>query len=254
LLLLPGDRQGYVLDDVGAFYPFGADGLPPALPAWPRPTVAISGRADGPSGYTVASDGAVYPFGGAPNAAAKATGFTGRDIELRPAPSGYVLDGFGGLHPFGGAPPARVTATWPGWDIARGVALNPDGNGGYVLDGWGGLHPFAVGSASLPPSRTATAWPGWDIARAVTLTGANAGFTVDGYGATHGFGGAAGSGSWYWGGTDLVAGAEADRAGHGWVVYVDRWGGLHTSPEPTPAVETTAYWPGWSIARDVALT
>ena len=343
LLLLPGDRRGYVLDDVGALYAFGADGLPPALPAWPRPTVAIAGRADGPSGYTIASDGAIYPFGGAPNAATKVGGFNARDIELRPAPSGYVLDGFGGLHPFNGAPPvtssagwpgwdiarravvradgagyvldgwggihpfgtsaapappapaggaswpgwdiardlvllndragagyvldgfgglhafggapaARVTATWPGWDIARGVALNPDGNGGYVLDGWGGLHPFAVGTAPLPPPRSATAWPGWDIARAVTLTGANAGFTVDGYGATHGFGGAAGSGSWYWGGTDLVAGAEADRAGHGWVVYVDRWGGLHTSPEPTPAVETTAYWPGWSIARDVALT
>src|SRR5439155_12890199 len=33
---------------------------------------------------------------------------------------------------------------WPGWDIARGVAVRLDGTGGLVLDGWGGLHPFAL--------------------------------------------------------------------------------------------------------------
>ena len=123
-----------------------------------------------------------------------------------------------------------------------------------MLDGYGALHPFAVGFGPAPPARSSASWPGWDIARAVASTAPGAGFTVDGYGGTHGFGGASGTGSWYWGGTDLVAGAEADRAGRGWVVYLDRWGGVHTSPEAAPGVETTAYWPGWSIARDVGLS
>jgi hypothetical protein len=36
----------------------------------------------------------------------------------------------------------RQPAYWSGWDIARAVAMRPDGRGGYLLDGYGGLHPF----------------------------------------------------------------------------------------------------------------
>ena len=40
-----------------------------------------------------------------------------------------------------GAPDAGPTL-WPGWEIARAVAVRADGVSGYVLDGYGGLHPF----------------------------------------------------------------------------------------------------------------
>ena len=39
---------------------------------------------------------------------------------------GYsVLDGFGGVHRFGSAPAVSGTPYWPGWNIARDVALLP---------------------------------------------------------------------------------------------------------------------------------
>ncbi|CAN5600943.1 hypothetical protein BH20ACT2_BH20ACT2_21850 [soil metagenome] len=56
--------------------------------------------------------------------------------QAPPAPSrGYVLDGWGGVHPYGGAPRLATSSYWPGWDIARGLAISADGLGGYVLDG-----------------------------------------------------------------------------------------------------------------------
>jgi hypothetical protein len=78
---------------------------------------------------------------------------------------------------------------WPGWDIARGVALLPDGSGGYVLDGWGGLHPFALGDNPTPPRATSSRyWRGTDAARgiAISLDG-QAGYVIDGYGALYPF-------------------------------------------------------------------
>src|ERR1035437_4935019 len=54
---------------------------------------------------------------------------------------GVVLDGNGVLHPFGAASVAAGSAPqWPGWNIARAVALRPDGTGGWTLDGFGGVH------------------------------------------------------------------------------------------------------------------
>lgn len=65
---------------------------------------------------------------------------------------GYSLNGDGTLSAFGGAPAATQTGhQWPNWQIARGVAILPDGTGGYVLDGWGGIHPFAIGGNPMPP-------------------------------------------------------------------------------------------------------
>ncbi len=55
--------------------------------------------------------------------------------------------------------------SWPGWDIARGIAVRQGARGGYILDGWGGIH--SVGKA--PPLQASAYWPGWDIARAIAL-------------------------------------------------------------------------------------
>ena len=55
---------------------------------------------------------------------------------------------------------------WPGWNIARGVAVLPDGSGGYVLDGWGGLYPLGLNGHPAAPQATNTPyWPRWDVAR-----------------------------------------------------------------------------------------
>ena len=90
-----------------------------------------------------------------------------------------MLDGYGGIHPFGLAltgpstvRPAPITGapSWPGWDIARSIAILPNGTGGYVLDGFGGLHPFGIGGHAAPPVPAGTPyWLGWDIARSVAL-------------------------------------------------------------------------------------
>ena len=55
---------------------------------------------------------------------------------------GSVLDGWGGVHPFGHAHFAtKPVAYWRGWDVARGIAVDGNGNGD-VIDAYGGLHPF----------------------------------------------------------------------------------------------------------------
>jgi hypothetical protein len=74
---------------------------------------------------------------------------------------------------------------------------------------------------------------------------------VDDRGGVSGFGGATGTGSWRSGGRPAVAGMGLGI--RGWVVYADDEGGLHTAPEAAPAASPSARWPGWSIARDLAV-
>ncbi|MEA2645646.1 MAG: hypothetical protein QOE92_729, partial [Chloroflexota bacterium] len=100
-----------------------------------------------------------------------------------PAATGYTFDGWGGVHAFGAAAPAVASGYWPGWDIARGIAVCPGGAGGYTLDGWGGLHRF--GNAPPVADGGHAYWPGWNIARGVVLSacsGGVAGYTLDGWG------------------------------------------------------------------------
>ncbi len=152
---------------------------------------------------------------------------------------GYTLDGFGGLHPFRVGTTATAPATsgsqyWPGWDIARGVGVLPDGAGGYTLDGFGGLHPFRIGTGRTPPAATgAPYWPGWDAARGVALMpNGNGGYIVDLFGGIHRFriGASAlpprASGSPYWRGVDRARGISILPNGTGGYV-VDRDGNLH---------------------------
>ena len=103
------------------------------------------------------------------------------------ANAGYRVDPDGTVHAFGGARQPTGYATWPGFDIARGIVVRPDGVSGYVLDGYGGLHPF--GGA---PAVTSTAyWSGWDIARGLVLRPDGvSGYILDGFGGLHPFGGA----------------------------------------------------------------
>ena len=170
----------------------------------------------------------------------------------------YTLDYWGGLHGAGSAPTLATTAYWPGWNIARGAALFPNGLGGYVLDGWGGVH--AVGSA--PPATGFAYWPGWDIARGIAMapwssSSAPAGWTLDGWGGIHPFGGAPALGGFaYWPGWDIARGlvilpdsTPGSVAGY----TMDGWGGLHPFGG-APALSNYQYWPGWDIARGITLS
>jgi polyvinyl alcohol dehydrogenase (cytochrome) len=170
----------------------------------------------------------------------------------------YTLDGWGGLHPDGTAPALASTGYWQGFNIARSIALFPDGQGGYLLDGYGGVHP--IGNA--PAVGPVAFWSGWDIARQIVLapwsTAASpAGWTLDGWGGLHPFGTApAISGVAYWPGWDIARGVvilpdstPGSVAGY----TLDGWGGVHPFGGATAAFNIS-YWPGWDIARGIALS
>jgi hypothetical protein len=72
---------------------------------------------------------------------------------------------------------------WPGWDIARGVALAPDG-GGYTLDAWGAVHPWADAEHPAPPAPGRLRYsPGRDVTRGLALLpDGRAGLVLDGRG------------------------------------------------------------------------
>ena len=63
---------------------------------------------------------------------------------------GYVLDTRGVIRTFSqgvNPPAAKDGPSWPGQDMARGIATLPDGSGGYVVDKTGKLYPFRTGSS-----------------------------------------------------------------------------------------------------------
>ena len=206
------------------------------------------------SAYAGALTGAVSALSSPPVNGPALPGLLGRGVAAAPLGGGYELDGFGGIHAFGGAASLRASAYWPGWDIARGIALNPNGGGGLVLDGFGGLHPFGAAHA---PSGQSASWPGWDIARGIALTTNSTlanprGYVLDAFGGVHPFGGAPKVvTTGYWPGWAIVRGIAIDPAGPGGYV-LDAFGGLHPFGG-APARSTAGYWSGQDIARGVAL-
>ena len=240
--------------------------------------ITVKPATDLPGGYTLDGFGGLHAFrvGTGPQPPATSGGgyWQGWDIArglavLSDGSGGYMLDGFGGLHKVrigGGANPKSVTgsAYWQGWDIARGVALLPNKKGGYVVDAYGGVHPFATGSNSAPPAiRGAPYWLGRDMARGLTIMpDGKGGYVVDRYGKLHPFkigtGGTkppAGN-NVFTSTTVSVQGVSLLSDGTGGLT-VDGNGGLHgfgvgVNAKP-PATSGAASWPGWDIARDVAL-
>jgi hypothetical protein len=171
--------------------------------------------------------------------------------DLATPSGGYVLDGWGGLHRFGDAA-AAGSAYWPGWDIARGIAVAGPTPSGYLLDAFGALHRFGGAPAVPAPAY----WPGWDIARGVALNpDGKSGYTVDGFGGLHPFGGAKPVSGWYSLGNDIVRGVAltdnstaAAPAGY----TVDGYGGVHAFGA-APPVSASPIFPGWDIVNGLAL-
>ncbi len=194
-----------------------------------------------------------------------------RGVALLPNKTGgYVLDGFGGIHPFGlgtnAGPSGAVKGGgyWVGWDIARGIALMPNGKSGYMIDGFGGIHPFAIGNAALPPATVGNPfWQGQDLARGIMLTtDGKGGYVVDKTGKLYRF--KVGTGGTKPAAPNTVGIVSAVQMQGGSFVSdntggltVDGFGGTHGfgvgSFGPPPAVTVGPYWPGWDIARDLAL-
>ena len=248
-------------------------------PAWPDnflhfkdvpPPAADSG------GYTLDGFGGVHPFAigahAVPPTVRGAGYWLGWDIAVglaltRNGAGGYTLDGFGGLHPFsvgsGTRPrPVRDNPYWLGWDAARGVALMPNGAGGYEVDLYGGIHRFRLGSGALPPAVHGNPyWLGADRARGITiLPDGSGGYVVDAKGRLFPFSIGSGAmpttptGVWR-APTSLPAqGVALVDASHGGYT-VDGTGGIHgfTLGARPPAPSGNARWPGWSIARDLAV-
>jgi hypothetical protein len=170
----------------------------------------------------------------------------------------YTLDGWGGVHADGSAPGLVASTYWSGWNIARSVALFPDGTGGYSLDGWGGLH--SVGNAN--PVNGSAYWPGWDIARQVVMApwstkASPAGWVLDGWGGIHEFGGAPPiNGYTWWPGWDIARGLAIlpDSTPSAVAGYtLDGWGGIHPFGG-APAIGNFTYWYGWDIARGITVS
>ncbi|MEA2646863.1 MAG: hypothetical protein QOE92_1946 [Chloroflexota bacterium] len=232
---------GYTLDGWGGVHRFGSapaisDGAHAYWPNWDIARAIVMApwaTAAKPAGWTMDAWGGIHAFGGAPAVADSSHAYwPGWDIARgfvvfpdSPAGkvSGYILDGWGGLHPFAGGgaampSPVQATAYWPGWDIARSVALVPNTHIGYVLDGWGGLHAFAPSGIVLPKAIADAShayWGGWDIARSVTTWTAGAGgWVMDGWGGFHAFGGApTPGGSAYWAGWDIAKSSAGAGSG-----------------------------------------
>jgi hypothetical protein len=226
----------YAVDGYGALHPASSPPLVNSA-SWPGWNIArgLVASPSGEGGLILDGWGNLHAFGDSlgPTATSNWPGWDiARGITAIPTPpastywKGYVLDGFGGLQPFSAgvgspAPAPTVTAYWPGWDIARGVATFPNGSGGMVLDGFGGVHPFTVGSNPLPVGATVTGyWPGWNIARSIVLLPGSTAASYQGY-------------------------------------VLDGFGGMHafasSAANLPPSIAVTAYWPGWDIARSVVM-
>ena len=165
---------------------------------------------------------------------------------------GVVLDGYGGLHPFG---PVSVDTAgapyWGGWDIARSVAVLPDGSGGWTLDGYGGIHNWGAAPAIQTPAYT----PGLDIARALdVLPDKQSGYLLDGHGGLHAFGPGAPvlTGAPTWKSSDIARGLDIHLNSAGAPdggATLDAFGEVHpfgTSPAITPTNPST---PGRDVAQ-----
>jgi hypothetical protein len=159
----------------------------------------------------------------------------------------YTLKSNGNVVSHGGAPTFGEDNY--GWDIARGMAVMPDGKGYVVLDGWGGVHRF--GSAQyLPPAPSY--WAGWDIARGIAITADGRGYGVlDGWGGVHTTGTAPKGSPVFFAGWDIARGVAFAPDNRGTYV-LDGWGAVHTLG--TAQFHGAPWWPGWDIAKALAVS
>jgi hypothetical protein len=186
---------GHVVDAWGGTHAFGtanSTGVSDYRPgdAWVRSAAWLP---DAPRPVIIDDHGAVHTPADAPrvlpvvgvDAARRAIAFTTVAGTIPGAATGLTVSGDGVLTRLAGSPAFDTTgaSVWPGRDVVRGVALQPDGTGGFTLDGWGGVHAFG----HVAVNTTSAYWPGWDIARGIAVDGQGNGVVLDGWGGLHSF-------------------------------------------------------------------
>ena len=180
-------------------------------------------------------------------AAVRTPAASGRGIAVNPEGGYYVVTGNGNVHAYEGAP-FFGQPTFP-YDIARGIAVMPDGLGYVVLDGRGGLHKFGSAATGVVAGFVPPYFP-FDIARSVAISPTGEGLAVlDGWGAAHVYGDAPAPPNRYWVGWDIARSVAFTGTGKGLYV-LDGWGGVHTSGDAVESLDHP-YWMGWDIARAV---
>lgn len=172
----------------------------------------------------------------------------GRAGAANPRGGYYVLSGDGTVTGHEGAP--TFGSPKFDFDIARSIAVMPDGRGYVVLDGFGGLHRFGSAATALA-GLGGPYWPGWDIARSVALSPDGRGYLIiDGFGGRHAFGSAPRVTGAYWPGWD-IARAVAITPDGGGVYVLDGYGGVHASG--TARFFGSPYFPHRDVARSLAV-
>lgn len=173
----------------------------------------------------------------------------GRGSASNPRGGYYVVAGDGSVRALGGAP--YFGAPHFGANLARAIAVMPDGLGYVVLDGFGGAHKF--GSAARGAvGRGRGPYFGWDIARDVVIAPDGLGYVVlDGFGGVHTVGSAPRFSLGYWRGWDIARAFAYTPSGRG-AYMLDGFGGVHVSGDAVR--RSTGYWRGWDIARDLSVT
>ena len=260
------------LSAAGPYYPWrdvwqkfhvASDGTPYMVSRWGAVSGAVSPDWSGYidwGNWNATRDLVLFaPQGGA--GAQPVTAPAAAELAAAEAMSGGVrMDGYGGLQTFGHAlVNGNGSPYWPGWDIARALAVLPDGTGGWTLDGYGGIHnwgnapPIAASTYSTDPNARSPAYFHWDIARdMVILPDHQSGYLLDGYGGLHEFGPHAPAFGInpIWNGWDIARGVSVttDSTGTatgGWIM--DGWGGLHPFGNPGAISVPTTYHPDHDV-------
>lgn len=144
---------GWVISAQGGVHGFGGQADRPVAGTPGGPVVAgdLTGAGDG---YLVDGTGALRAVGSSPThqlAAAVAA----VDVAVRPGgDSGWVLAADGRLHPFGDAPGAQISSpSGPGpGRVFRAVVASPAGIGGWIVTDDGQIWPFGNERLVLPVS------------------------------------------------------------------------------------------------------
>jgi hypothetical protein len=150
----------------------------------------------------------------------------GRSIAASPFGGYYTLGGTGGVRAVGNT--AYASPSFPS-DLARDIAMMPDGLGYVVLDGYGGLHKVGSATKGVMGTLAGPNFGKFDIARSIAITSDGKGIEVlDGYGGVHAGGTAPKLLAGYWRGWDIARAIAITPDNHG-IYVLDGYGGVHTA-------------------------
>ena len=185
-----------------------------------------------------------------PRTVAQVATASARAVATHPRGGFYVLGGDGTVHAHDGAP--SYGSPRFARDLARDLAVTPDGAGYVVLDAWGGLHRFGSARTGSLARLSGPYWPGQDRARALVLTPTGRGYAVlEASGAVASYGDAPTGRAAMWPGLDLARDLAFSPSGEG-TYLLDAWGAVHVAGDAVR--RPGAYFAGLDVARRLVVT